>query len=441
MYKPSLRDGAGSCLIEQEDETLTTEDKLEDLLDFEFDAFERYCVSFVGSFGTDDWIGASATLMLISHFFSDNSSVFYEDVVDIEPFWRIFRKTEFLAAIESTLTDRIECISARVIEFLAVLSSVHHEFSRRICDSLPLDAILSFCDDINAVKTYMNCLPHILDSNPNEFDLDHFFTFIRASQSPDTASFMISSAEIVAAHPRTPNEWWPLLLEVSLEFYTDSLRLRSLNIWTRILKQFPEQNFLVTNSQAFARVLATQTEVMKSDEERESLWRLFTCIAANDHSICSHITWPQVMNDLLQRGNTSMSKAAADLIMVSIPEIIPQLGNIDNLLGKLVRLLDSSPRALVTSILQVITALIPHATHVNQDFLDESFIHTIIDLLEADSEGQTISLMFLNAITEIGEKKPATFAPLFELLRTQGIQEILENVENADQILNALTPA
>ena len=426
MYKSGVVSDRGNCANEQCDAPL-----LEDVLDFDFHTFEQYCAFFVAQYRASDWTKANAALMLISRFFSELSANFSTKVREIEVFWNVFQTTELLTVLQSILLEGNE-LAPRALELLSILSSLHCGFVMNIVEHFDFDLVVSmFAADLNAVRMYVNCLPILIDHRSSFVaDMDSLFGSLQSSQNADNESLMMCAIEKIVACPEVDSQSRATVFELSLRHYTDA----TLNIWTRMLLLEPQYASGLVDTDAFAYVLS-QIGTM-SDEERQSLWRLLTCAAAVVRSLVSHIAWHEVIKDLLQRTNTVLSGTAADLIIVSMPDVIPQLGSIDRLISRLIRLINTNNYAMIPHVFRLLTHLCPHMTTLHPDLKTESFVNTLADLLDSDNESASLVTNFLQAIIHCSERQPSTYHDFFVLLRSQGVCELLEQTEGADQILH-----
>ena len=426
MYKSGVVSGRDNCAFTENEPCDVP--LLEDVLDFDFHTFEQYCAFFVAQYRETDWTRANAALMLISRFLSEQSAKFSTQVREIGVFWNVFQTTELLDVLQSILRAGNE-LAPRVLELLSILSGLHCGFVMNIVEYFDFDLVVSmFAADSNAVRMYVNCLP-ILIPHRRSFvsDIDSLF---KLSQNADNESLMMCAIEKIVACREVDAQSRAAVFELSLRHYTDA----TLNIWTRMLLLEPQYASGLVETGAFAYVLSQIG--MMSDEERESLWRLLTCATAVVRSLVSHIAWHEVMKDLLQRTNTVLSSTAADLIIVATPDVIPQLGNIDRLISRLIRLIDITDYAVVPHVFRLLTHLCPHMRTLHPDLMTESFVNTLADLLDSDNESASLVTDFLQAIMHCAERQPGTYQEFFVLLRSQGVCDLLERTEGADQILH-----
>ena len=445
---------------------ITDKNEIEDLLDFDFQTFEKYCEALLNFYKSQEFTKCKCVFVLVNQFFNESIHIFHENQIDSTLFILILRKFQTLNICNDILLDQHIELYDKTIEFLSILLYIHQDFLLVIMDTMEDTLKQIFFNHFLLIENrvlfnqFMILFHNIFLFNKNvvyfnnedDSNTHEFFNnlFIKLNEESDDLYTEISFIIMLFHNFHLNPLQFPLINEIiekgitnKIYFPIVSLVYYCTDAW---IEMFPV--FLVPKMLNFLFEENSQT----LDSEYQCILFHFlvnSIIKCNDPSAKSNII-RQIINltkwDWVKRGLLSSNPYLVENIMNFIIYTLPDSFN------HLVQCYSDKKQLYLTIIeigvdgkvkekeksFLIISKLLPVSYDIIEVLLDSDFVDSFISFFDLSSpDTYSIPLDFLEHLISIYTSIQAYLTPFFHILIEKNLISILEEiVQTGDEDLS-----
>ncbi|OHT09290.1 hypothetical protein TRFO_21857 [Tritrichomonas foetus] len=421
--------------------------EIEDILDFDFDDFNKYCMFFHNFYESGDSKNFKSIVLLMIRFFSSNKEKFDNHDFNMIYFIEIFQKNNTIEIFSNILQNNNSDLLGIVLDFVSLLSSLNPE----ICEFIAshnglLDEIypkfINFEDKHifeNSLILFNNLIRYY---NGQLFLNDKIISTIYEKIGDFAINDHISMnlAITFVLYFDVPPLNIPNIKKIILNSLHNRQFFDSLTLIFIISKKFPDLiHFFI---QEIFPVLFHQAQFIQESQSFILFFKLFSLIISLNHNLFKD----QILNvfnwGIMEKSFKFNSDKVVNEVFVFLINCYPCsyerlqscFPSLNDFVLFLIETMNNGKLYMKETCIRFISLFIKEYPISLQYFLDDGFIDTCINLMECDVIGNNLIIMnFLKNLAEIPMTKYPIIKDFFNALIQTDLINILENLSLSEE--------
>lgn len=413
-------------------------EQIEDDLEFDMSSLENYCCSFPKFIEQGEFDKANVILHALTVFFLERAEVLKTfDLPSL--FWDLFTSSNLLIVLEKVIVSVESAVIEKSLEFIAVLSSIPPFCSRLLCFDIKEMFVPLFGPSENAVRIVVNCLSSLLTCG---IDVSDFMDELIAAACGAEArnSLLVGIAFALSQKPELFLPKFGYIFGMTVDAFSSETAVDVLSVLIRIFSAAPELINEFMGTPIIGEMFSRQGEIADMETGFLKLGNLLCVLIGYDRRFIQSVNWSVFISPLTSK-NIKYSIMSCKLITAGCPEMMMYIPNPQELVKLSVSMLITGRYEQKIPFMRLLTAMVANSRMPGLSLHLEKieFVNAITDILLSDDSFQHESAIeLLNALVECSRHHPTAFNALFVELLKDGVYEILLEMDNTSNILQAL---